>query len=302
MSEMTKWRKIDLSLYYYIKDTVLKSFIEFEENIQLQAMGYVDGMTDNRPNVYETLTAMVPRPTERGRGWVYFDDADLNYCLRNTLTSSGTPEQDERVVVYDVTRTVTGSGGVIPNSEYIIDYIDGRVITSGTVDPYSVDYYWNYISVVDEWAAIEAADPPVVVIDIHGADPAGYQLGGGRKDVRKADIHIFASSTAERNDIVDTICNGLYNKSTPIYEFPKGSVLDYDGIFYGRRENMSRTDVLFSREVDDENIGNMMFDKVSARHVNLPLIMTRGMNEVMLSDLNAYRSKVTFDIVSYTNP
>ena len=120
--------------------------------------------------------------------------------------------------------------------------------------------------------------------------------------MRKADIHIFASNTAERNDIVDTITNGLYSKSIPVYEFPEGSVLDYDGTFYGRRENMSRTDVLFSREVDEENIGNMMFDKVSARHVNLPLIMTRGTNEVMLSDLNAYRSKVTFDIVSYTNP
>jgi len=298
MSEMTKWRKIDLSLYYYIKDSVLKPFIELEENIPLQAMGYVDGMPDNRSFVYESLTDMVPRPTDRGRGWVYFDgdEEGVVYCLRNTATFSGTPEQLERVTVYDI----LGSG--IPNSEYIIDYMDGRVITSGTVDPCSVDYYWNYVSVVDEWAAIEAADPPVVVIDIHGSDPAGYQLGGGRKDVRKADIHIFASNTAERNDIVDTITNGLYSKGIPVYEFPEGSVLDYDGTFYGRRENMSRADVLFSREVDEENIGNMMFDKVSARHVNLPLIMTRGSNEVMLSDLNAYRSKITFDIVSYTHP
>ena len=293
---MTKWRKIDLSLYYYLKDTVFKSFIEVEENIPLQEMVYIDGMEDARSNVYEALTEMVPRPTDRGRGWVYFDESDIVYCLRNTATFSGTPEQSYRVVVYDI----LGSG--ISDQEYMVDYIDGRIITSGTIDPYSVDYYWNYVSVVDEWAAIEAADPPVVVIDIHGADPAGYQLGGGVKDVRKTDIHIFASSTAERNDIVETLYNGLFNKSIPVYEFPEGSVLDYDGTFYGRRENMNKSETLFSREVNDDNIGNMMFEKLSIRHVNLPLIMSRGVNEVMLSDLNAYRSKVAFDLISYTNP
>lgn len=288
-SEMTKLRKEDLSLKYYIKDIVLQNFIEIEELIPLY---YMENISSLNSKVYEALTEMIPKPTERGRGWVYFDEGLTNNCLRNTPTYSGTPEQSNRVTVYD---TVLSG---ISDQEYIIDYIDGRVITSGTVTPAYISYYWNYVSVVDEWAAIEAADPPVVVIDMHGVDKTGFQLGGGRKAVRKVDIHLFASSTAERNDLVETIYDGLFNKSIPLYDFPKGTVLDYDGTFYGRRESMNKQETLFSRATVS-GVSNLIFDKVSARHVSLPLVMSRGRNEVMLSDLNAYRSKISFEMFSY---
>lgn len=285
--EMTMVRKEDLSLYYYIKDIALCNFIEQEEGVSLSL---IEEMSTSQTYVYEAVTSMLPSPTERGRGWVYFDTASGTQCHRNYPTL----EQSNRVTVYDA------SASGISDSEYVIDYLDGRVITSGTVTPASIDYYWNYVSVVDEWAAIEAADPPVLVIDIHGTDKGGYQLGSGVKVTRKVDIHIFASSPAERNDLVDTIYNALYLKSFPIYDFPQGSVLDYDGLFYGRRNNMDKTATPFDRTTVSGVIGSMEFNKVTSRHINLPLIMSRGRNEVSLSDLNAYRSKVSFEVQYYT--
>lgn len=287
---MTKLRKEDLSLYYYIKEVVLADFVELEERV---ALNYMPEISSPTGFVYEALTEMVPSPTARGRGWLYFDTVSgtESYCDRGLSTR----EQSHRVIVYDA----LGSG--IDDNAYMVDYIDGRIITSGTVSPVEVDYYWNYVSVVDEWAAIEAADPPVVVIDVQGTDKAGFQLGPGSKDTRKVEIHVFASNTAERNDLVETIYNGLYLMSIPLYDFPHGSVLDYDGTFYNRKYNMNKDTNLFDRSVMD-GVSMIQFENVTARHVNLPLVMSRGRNEVLLSDLNAYRSKISFDMISYRSP
>lgn len=301
--EMKKLRKEDISLYFYIKDVILCNFIEKEELISLALMEELSSTTSF---VYTALTDMIPSPTERGRGWVYFDessDGDVCGGFYSTISGSradgatvmGVSEQSDRITVYDTTAT-----GIISNSEYMIDYLDGRVVTSGTVTPAYIDYYWNYVSVVDEWAAIEAADPPVVVIDIHGTDKGGYQLGGGKMITRKVDIHIFAYSSAERNDLVETIYNGLYLKSAPVLELPLGTVLDYDGTWYWRKNSMNKSQTLFDITTVS-GISNMRFDKVTARHVSLPLVMTRSRDEVMLSDLNAYRSKISFDLVHYTD-
>ena len=296
--EMKQLRKEDISLYYHIKHKALIDFIETEEMAQIRELELHEACRDD-VKVYEALTAwcdedpVAPDPRARGRGWVYLDEETVmsgTYC---GTTLSGYAEQEYRVTVYDVDLNV------ISGTDYIIDYMDGRIITSGTVNPVYVTYDWYYVSVVDEWAAIEAANPPVVVVDIQGTDKTGYQLGGGRKVTRKVDIHIFASNPAERNDLVETIYDSLYNKSAPVYDFPEGTMLDYDGTWFGRKENMNKLTSLFNRTTISNVMGNMMFDNVTARHVNLPLVMTRDRNEVMLSDLNAYRSKVSFDLVTY---
>jgi hypothetical protein len=307
--EMKNLRKEDLSIYYFIKEVVLCEFVEIEERVPLEFSEELSSWNTDTGTydsyVYIAVTDMVPSPIERGRGWVYLDavSGTNNRCEPFSTVSGyradgvqidGTPEQSNRVTVYDT----LGSG--ISDQEYLIDYLDGRVITSGTVQPDTVDYYWHYISIVDEWAAIEAADPPVVVIDIHGTDKTGYQLGGGKKVTRKVDIHVFASNTAERNDIVETIYDGLYLKSYILFDFPLGTILDYDGTWYGRKENMNKLTTLFDRSAVSGYVGYMQFNNVVSRHVNLPLIMSRARDEVMLSDLNAYRSKITFDLVTYT--
>lgn len=323
--EMKSLRKEDLSLYYYIKDTVLRDFVEREELVELSLM---PDLCDSNSYVYECVTDLEPSPTERGRGWRYFNppSGTLPSCAPYTSVSGtnaegesvyGTPEQsyinnssiedlrDSGVVVYNTT-VVSGvtTLTVVPDLVYMVDYIDGRIISTERLNSPKVSFDWNYVSVVDEWAAIEAADPPVVVIDMHGTDKMGYQLGGGKKAVRKIDLHIFASNPAERNDIVETLYDGLYNKSCPLYEFSTGSVLDYDGTFYGRKETdttsgtLNKLTYLFDRSTVS-HVSSLYFETVVARHVNLPLVMTRGRDEIMLSDLNAYRSKVSFDMFSY---
>ena len=305
--EMKNLRKEDLSLYYYLKNKVLVDFIEKEENIPMEFISSASCFDVGY--VYSALTEMIPSPTERGRGWVYFDTCSGTTTICNLdldgnelfPTSSGIKEQSNRIVVYDA------DGFVIDENEYMVDYLDGRIVTSGTVTPDRVDYYFHYISLVDEWAAIQAAEPPVVVIDVMGTDKGGYQLGPGKRVVRKVDIHVFASDTAERNDIVETIYDGLYLKSCPLYDFTECSVLEYDGTWFGRKEALSsgltKLDALFEQEHVDGYLGNrckLQFENVTTRHISLPLIMTQSRDEVMLSDLNAYRSKISFDMVSYT--
>ena len=310
MPEMSVLRKSDLSLYLYLKDTVLNNFVEVEEYISLQLMPELSDLTSY---VYEAVTTMDPIPTDPGRGWVYFDAVSgTNNCTPFTSVSGvngdgdityGTPEQSERVIVYET--NVSGTLDIVPWTDFMIDYVDGRIISSRALETPYVTYYWNYVSIVDEWPAIEASNVPVIVLDIHGTDKAGYQLGGGKKVIRKVDIHIFASNPAERNDLVETLYDGLYNKSCPLYEFVTGSVLDYDGTFYGRRDLLDRVanptnklTYLFSRETVS-NMTSLYFNSVTSRHVNLPILMSQSGNQIILSDLNAYRSKISFDILSY---
>jgi len=307
--EMKSLRKEDLSLYMYIKDTVLLDFRETEE---LASMRLLPELCGSDSYVYEYITELEPSPTERGRGWVYFDNPSGGlpcepYPSVSGLNGDGdpafgTPEQSNKIILYET----TSSGlSVIDWREYMIDYIDGRIVSGRKLNLPKITYTWNYISIVDEWAAVEAADPPVVVIDVSGTDKMGYQLGGGKKSIRKVDIHVFASSPAERNDIVETLYDGLFNHSYIIYDFVTGAVLDYDGTFYGRRNLTDRVPspqnkltYLFDRR-RVSYVSSLYFSDVTARHINLPLIMTRGRDEIMLSDLNAYRSKVSFNMFSY---
>jgi hypothetical protein len=307
--EMSILRKEDLSLYMYIKEVVLRDFQEKEEYADLRLL---PELCEYSNYVYEYETSLEPSPTERGRGWVYFDSPSGGLpCEPYTSVSGlngdgdpafGTPEQSNKVIVYE---TTTSGLSVVSWEDYMIDYIDGRIVSTRALNSPKVTYHWHYVSVVDEWAVVEASEPPVVVVDISGTDKSGYQLGGGKRAVRKVDLHVFANNTAERNDIVERLYDGLFNHSCPLYDFYTGSILDYDGTFYGRRDLTDRipnpenklTYLFDRREVS--NISNLFFDSVTSRHVNLPLIMTRGRTEVMLSDLNAYRSKVSFNMFSY---
>ena len=293
--EMSKLRKEDLSLYLYVKDIVLKDFIEEEVDIPLIYSEELSAPYNNS-YVYYVDTDMLPKPTSNGRGWVYFDETGLQ-CLRNTNTISGTPEQSNRIAVYG---TTSSGYGLISDNEYMIDYVDGRVVTSGTVTPEYIDYTWNYVSVVDEWEALAAADSPIVVVDTNTTDRKGYQLGGGKKDIRSVDIHIFASSAAERNDLSERIHNSLYEKSIPIYSFPNGSVLDSDGTFYGRKRNHNKNETLFSRATVS-GVSNLYFEDVISRNINLPLILKGSSSDVSSTNLNSYRAKVSFSMFSYNN-
>lgn len=285
---MYRLRKEDTSLYLFLKDIVLRDFVEFQEK---DTLTYSTAMSTATSSVYSIETYLEPNPFERGRGILYFDDLEGQPLVSST-TFSGTKEQITRVTLYDEALSV-----ISPN-DYVVDYVDGRIITSPNIVPSYIDYYWNYVSIVDEWGAVTAANPPVVVIDMNTTTKKGFQLGGGRYTERKVSLIIFASSTAERNDLAEVIHDGLYLKSCAYYDFPEGTVLDFDGTFKGRRENANRDDNLFLRTTVS-GVSNLQFENVLTKHVSLPIVMTKGNDEVALSDLNAYRSKITFDVVTY---
>ena len=245
--EMKDLRKEDLSLYLYIKDVILRDFVETEEYVTLRLLPNYTGSYVYECSIEEDVS---PSPTDYGRGWVYFDSPDNSLSCEPFTTLSGfngdgavaygTPEQSNMVVVYET--TVSGLS-VVDWKDYIIDYVDGRIVSTRRLNSPKITYSWNYISLVDEWASVVAAAPPVVVVDVSGTDKSGFQLGGGKKVARKVDLHVFGNNAAERNDIVEALYDGLYNRSCPLYSFPSGSVLDYDGTFYGRRDLTDRISI-----------------------------------------------------------
>ncbi len=317
---MRRLRKEDLSLYRYIKDTVLRPFIELEEMAQLELL---PDISCDGSYVYKALThqqcvpdtEIVPLPTDYGRGWVFFDCPEYDEfgeCVDNVndhyvLASGtdalgnlcmGTPEQSNRVKIYD-DELVSISG-----TTCLVDYVDGCIVMG---DPYIVpkyvDYYWNYVSVIDEWPSGDAPEPPVVVLAIDQTNKEGYQLGPGIHIRRKANIHIFASSAAERADLKEVIYDSLYNKCAPVFEFTTGDVLDSDGTFYGRKTNSNKLTTLFNRmSLNDLGIlhGSMTFHDVEARNVKTNLFLDGPQGAVQASLLNAYRATVSFEIQTYT--
>ena len=257
---MKRVRKEDISLHHYIKNTVLQDYVETET----VTLSYLEDQSDVGSYVYQADTTMEPLPHSLGRGWRYLDNP------------SDTTEQQNSIVVYDAL------GSVISGSNYMIDYVDGRVIMpNNTITPSTVMYKWNYIAVVDEWSAVESSEIPIVVVDISGFTKEGFQLGGGKRVPRRTNIHVFAIDTAERDDIMETIYDGLYLKCCANQDFPKGTMLDWDGTF-----NQSYEYVTISGSSE------LKFDDVEARSIFVPLMTIPNREMIMLIELNRYRGRV----------
>ena len=257
---MKRVRLEDLSLHQYIKNTVLVDFIETETAV----LTYLEDESSTGSYVYEAQSLMEPLPKSLGRGWRYIDDPD-------DIT-----EQQSSVVVYD------SYGAVISGSNYIIDYIDGRVIfPTNTITPATVTYKWNYVSVVDEWSVLESSEVPIVVIDISGFSKEGFQLGAGKRVPRRVNLHVFASDTAERDDIMETLYDGLYLKSCANQSFNKGTMLDWNGTF--------NTDYEYTTI---SGSSSLRFEDVQARSVAVPLLTIPNREMMMLSDINRYRGNI----------
>lgn len=265
---MKKFRKEDLSIHHYLRFNVLNEYIETDYNVSLT---YLNNVSVSGSYVYEASSSRIPLPTSFGRGWVYLD------------AYGDTTQQSGCVTVYD------SGGSVISGSEYRIDYVDGRIITgSTTVVPATVTYKYFYVSLVNEWEDIQAADAPVVVLQLDSFTKEGFQLGGGKRVPRRGRCHIFASDRAERDDIMELIYDGLFNKSCPSQTWSKGSMLDWDGTF--------NIDYVYETEPYQSNLH---FDNVGARHISPPLFGdVPGTADVygMLSDLNRYRARIDFEM------
>jgi hypothetical protein len=261
---MKRIRTEDLSIHEYIKNEVLKDFIETDTAI----LSYMEDISSVGSYVYAAESTMAPSPVSLGRGWKYVDNW------------GDTTEQQFSVIVYDE------YGAIISGSNYLIDYIDGRVICSDpNIIPYSVTYNWNYISVVDEWVLVETSEVPIVVVDISGFEKEGFQLGGGKRVPRQVTLHIFASDTAERDDIMETLYDGLYNKCCPNQLFNAGTLLDWNGTF---NQNYAYSIISGS--------SSLRFENVKAKSISIPLLTIPNNEMMMLSDVNRYRARVQFEV------
>jgi hypothetical protein len=258
---MKRLRKEDLSLNHFIRYNILNEYIETEYNVPLD---YMSDISEPASQVYGAESSMIPLPTELGRGWVYID-------AYGDIT-----EQQNAVTVYD------SLANVISGTNYMIDYVDGRIITSGAVTPAAVTYKYFYVSLVNEWEDIEAAGVPVVVANIESFEKVGFQLGGGKRVPRRGHLHIFASNRAERDDLSELLYDGINEKCCPNQNWPKGSMLDWDGVF--------NNDYVYETI---QYSSSLHFENVVARNIYPPL--TRG-DMTMLSDLNRYRARIDFDM------
>jgi len=264
---MKRIKSEDLSLHHYVKNYILRDFVE-AETVPLQ---YKPEESSTTSYVYGAVSSTIPSPASRGRGWCYLDNA------------FDTTEQQNSVIVYDA------YNAVISGSNYIIDYIDGRVIFGNqSIIPASVYYKWHYIAVVDEWPITEIPDPPVVAIDIASFSKEGFQLGGGKRVPRMVYFHIFANDSAERDDITETLYDGVYLKCCPNQEFNNGTVIDWNGTF-----NIDYTYTTYSGSSE------LKFDNVVARSIVLPLLAIPDRDLSQLSDVNKYRSRVNFEMAHW---
>ena len=152
--------------------------------------------------------------------------------------------------------------------------------------PATATYKFFYVSIVNEWEDVYAAGPPVVSIHLDSFIKEGFQLGGGRKPTRKGHLHIFATSQGERDDLKELLYDGIYQKCVPNQDWPKGTMLDWNGTFSDHYEYAL---------IDYHS--NLHIENVKALNLHPPLLGGIPRTDVsMLSDLNRYRARIDFDM------
>ena len=202
-------RLYTLSIFNYIKYEVLpKSFTE-----EVTGSTLTQDITGNY--VIDTNPKSYPNPLGEGRGLVMFDEVLVGTQLISDLTSEQT--------------TKCNVPGV---ATYSIDYLNGRVLNASSA-PTTIDYSWNYVSTIIGWPGDEPPQLPIVAIVLDSSSGSGFQLGGGVKDSVKGDIHVFATSELEKQDISNAIYKSLNNKSLTIGNWHEGSFSGFEGEYTG---------------------------------------------------------------------
>jgi len=257
-------RKEDISLYLYLKDTIVgPEYYEISEGLPIINVG---------TNTWEIGHVSNKCPFERdecsgrGRGLLYFNVA-------NGCCTFGT-EQDNMVIVYN---------GPTQASGYQVNYLKGQLITSQDLSNYQADYYWHYVSVIDAWPYADVPPLPIISLELQESSSDGLQLGYG--DIRTGfwNVQIFASNKGERDDLMDILYDGIYNKRCSIYEFENGLPLIRNGLF-----NTSFSVTLH------EYYKSLHFESVRKSLSGLPQWGFYSQEEI-----NRYRAEITFETLAY---
>lgn len=270
---VTLMKMEDMSLQHWIKEAILPlKWVERVENAPL--------VYSNERVRYEAQIVWLPNFLDEGRGWVYFENVGAQSCVLNSVP---TDEQTTRVTVFNEV------GAVISPTHYEINYSDGAILVNGggltTSDgtPTTVSFTQHYVSVLDGWPGTEPPDPPIVAIQTENFDKQPFQLGGGRKAVRRYSIHIFATSSAERDDLTEFLHDALYNRHIPVIDYRSGEPLNYNGTF-----STTYSGSLLQMNNNDDAL--FYFRNVKSEYINA---------RPDWNDLNRWRSRITFVMESY---
>lgn len=270
---VTLARMEDMSLQHWIKAVIIPlKWVEIVVNAPLNF--------NSEKSRYDTEVQWLPNFLDEGRGWVYFDPAGSGSCVTTDIPSV---EQSTRVIVKNE------SGSAIDASLYTINYNDGAItlpggnITTAEGTPKTIDFTQYYVSVIDGWPGTDPPDLPLVSIEMVGYDKRPFQLGGGRKSVRKVAIDIFATSSAERDDLTEFLYDALYNRHIPVFDFRGGEPLNYDGTY-----NTTWSGTLLQLNTNDDSI--FYFRDIKVTNIT-------GRQD--WSDLNRWRSRITLTMESF---
>lgn len=269
---VTLVRMEDMSLQHYIKDVVLP--LKWSERVVDVPLEY---NTDKQR--FEAPIVWLPNFMDEGRGWVYFDPQGDGSCLVNSLPDT---EQTTRIVVMNET------GSTIDSTHYTVNYMEGAIVAVGTTTtpqgvPTTIDFTQNYVSVMDGWPGSDPPAAPIVAVDIEGFKKEGFQLGGGRKAIRRAAFHVFATSSSERDDLTEWLHDAIYQRGVAVQDWRNGEPLNYDGTY-----NDAYTATLL--QLDDNDDAIFKFEAVDVSNISV---------RQDWSDVNRWRSKISFRMVSY---
>lgn len=269
---ITLLRLEDMSLQHYIKDSILP--LKWVEKVVNAPLKFNE--TKQR---FETDIVWLPNFLDEGRGWVFFDPVGTTSAVLNSIPGT---EQTTRVTVFNENMTI------IDSSNYTINYLDGSIVVpGGKVTPQgiptTIDFTQYYVSVIDGWPGTSPPELPIVAVEIKDFKKKPFQLGGGRKSVRNVAIHVFATSSAERDDLTEFLFDSLFNRHVAAIDFRQGEPLNYDGTF-----NPTFSGSLLKLNVNDDAL--FYFHNVTAVNINA---------RQDFSDINRWRSKITFTMESF---
>lgn len=269
---VTLARMEDMSLQHWIKGALIPlKWVETVTNVPLTF--------NSDKQRFEAEIVWLPNFLDEGRGWVYFDAVGTNSCVLNSIPKT---EQTTRIEVFNE------SGSTISSSNYTVNYIEGAIVASGGTTtpqgvPTTINFAQYYVSTIDGWPGTSPPELPVVAVEMTDYDKRPFQLGGGRKAVRNAAIHVFATSSSERDDLTEFLFDALYNRHIPVIDFRDGEPLNYDGTY-----NTTFSGSLLQLSTNDDSL--FYFRDIKARIIN---------SRQDFSDLNRWRSKITFTMESY---
>lgn len=269
---VTLARMEDMSLQHWLKHVLLPlKWVEKVVNVPLSF--------NADKNRFEAQIVWLPNFLDEGRGWVIFEQQGVNSCVVNNIPAT---EQTSRVTVYNQ------SGSEIDRSHYTINYIEGAITASGgnsTPDgtPTTIDFTQHYVSVIDGWPGVDPPAAPLVAVEMGPYRKDPLQLGPGRVAKRNVAIHVFSTSSSERDDLTEFLYDAFYNRHLPVFDFRKGEPLNYDGTY-----NSNWTGDLLKLNNNDDAL--FYFRDVRAEPISV---------RKEWGDLNMWRSKVSFVAESY---